>query len=172
MDSNHRFRATDLRSRPNLGLLLATPLVAAALVIVRMVYIEDVLGISPQPKPGLSGMHPSLVSRDRRAGFAPLAVLYITAEFADRAWNLPKNRELTNCGSWSSARADSSIGRLAKGNAYKVHCAEKEYAPRRNGVGIVRKWSSCQARSGRTFADKRGAMVQGQVARQRWSVLS
>jgi predicted PurR-regulated permease PerM len=27
-----------------LGLLLATPLVAAALVIIRMVYIEDVLG--------------------------------------------------------------------------------------------------------------------------------
>lgn len=36
-----------------LGLLLATPLVAAALVIVRMVYVEDVLGdrekVDPAP---------------------------------------------------------------------------------------------------------------------------
>ncbi len=59
--------------------------------------------------------------------------------FGGRAWNLTKNRGLTNCGSWCSARADRSIGRLAKGNAYKMRCAEKENAPRRNGVGSVRK---------------------------------
>ena len=82
---------------------------------------------------------PSTVTSCPSRKTCSLSATETLSDSGGRAWNLTKNRGLTNCGSWCSARADRSIGRLAKGNAYKMRCAEKENAPRRNGVGSVRK---------------------------------